>query len=212
MTNLKAIVSAVLMSSMMGVANAKTLTIGVDLSASNPLVTSAPYALAAAKIAGERVAKLAPGDTVVLRTLGDRGVANVTSKRFQITRIQRADKVAKLIAESIAGLPSDPSRVQGSTHITAFLNFGQFDCANGGAVMLLTDGIESSKALPAAAFLRGKALPSPEKNILAGCAVTMVGLGQSTGGLPDKEINHIRAAWSVWMKTAGAAFSAVIDL
>lgn len=195
-----------------GLAQAKTLTIGIDLSSSNPVVGDAAFARSAAAYAQTQVAALQPGDVVEVRTFGDRSLANVKAERVQISRRAKADKVAAKIARFIAGLPASNPAVQGSTNIVAFLEFGQFDCASGGTVLLLTDGIESSEYVDANRFLAGKPLPKPEKNFLSGCAVTMVGLGQAlVGELTPQQTKHVRTAWQTWMKAAGARFESIIN-
>jgi len=190
----------------------KTLTIGIDVSTSNPLVTAPSYARVAAQYARDQVRALQPGDIVQVRTFGDRGLVHFPSERIRLSRQNSADKVADSIARFIAGLPSRPLQGQGSTNIIAFLEFGQFDCANDGRVLLLTDGIESSSYIDDANLLAGKAMPPPEKNLLSGCEVTMLGFGQSPdGALPPQAIKNARASWAAWMKTADATFNPIID-
>jgi hypothetical protein len=192
--------------------NAKTLTIGVDLSGSNPVILSSTFAQAAGGYVRDRIAKLLPGDVLVVRTFGDRGMANIAAERIQISRHNRADKTAAKVAGFVASLPSRNIDGQGSTNIVSFFEFGQFDCTSGGEVLLLTDGIESSEYVTGLQFLGGKPLPAPDKGLLSGCNVTMFGLGQSADvPIAQKEVKTIRAAWVGWMKAAGAKFSAVIN-
>ena len=192
--------------------DAKTLTIGLDVSASNPLVSSEGYARSAAVYVRDKIAAMQPGDVVVVHTLGDRSLANFAAERIQITRRNRGDKVGARIAQYIATMPSKNFDGQGSTNILSFFEFGQFDCVNGADIVLLTDGIESSRYVDGARFLAGKPLPVPQKNVLSGCTVTMYGVGQSRSGeWSPKEIKHLRTAWTAWMAVAGAHFNAIID-
>ena len=134
---------------------AKTLSIGLDVSASNPLLSSESYARNAAVYVRDKIATLQPGDVVVLRTLGDRSLANFPAERMQITRRDRADKIGTRIAQYIAAIPAKKFEGQGSTNILGYFAFGQFDCSNGGEVLLLTDGIESSPEMDAERLLAG---------------------------------------------------------
>lgn len=194
-------------------ASAKTLTVALDVSGSNPLVSDERYAVVAAAYVREQIAALQPGDVVSLHTLADRSIANFPSEHIQITRQNRADKVGAQIAQFMTTMPSRHFEGQESTNILAFLAFGQFDCGDGGSVLLVTDGIESSSEMNADRLLDGRPLPRPDKNLLSGCAVTMFGLGQSAPGgeLLPQQIKHIRAAWAAWMTVAGAHFNAIID-
>lgn len=190
----------------------KTLTIGIDESVSNPLVLSEVHAKGAAQYVRSQIAALQPGDWVRVRSLGDRSSAHFASEAIRITRSNRADKVADTVARYVASLPNLPLEGQNETNILAFLEFGQFDCANAGRVLLLTDGVESSSTIDDRSLFAGKALPAPEANTLAGCEITMFGFGQSRdGSIPPQAIKTLRASWTVWMKAAGANFTAVID-
>jgi hypothetical protein len=193
-------------------ASAKTLTIGIDQSVSNPLVLSEAYARVAAGYVRSQVASLQLGDWVRVRTFGERTADHFPSEAIRITRSMRADKVAELVSRYIASLPSKPLQGQGQTNILAFLEFGQFDCQNAGRVLLLTDGIESSQLMDDRSLFAGKALPAPSKDLLKGCEVTMFGFGQSRdGSIPPQAIKTLRASWTTWMQETGAVFHAIID-
>lgn len=190
----------------------KTLTIGIDESVSNPLVLSEVHAKGAAQYVRSQITALQPGDWVRVRSLGDRSSAHFASETIRITRSNRADKVADMVARYVASLPTIPLAGQNETNILAFLEFGQFDCANAGRILLLTDGIESSATVDERSLFAGKALPPPEANALTGCEITMFGFGQSRdGSIPPQVIKTLRTAWVTWMKAAGATFTAVID-
>lgn len=190
---------------------AKTLTIGVDVSGSNPLVQSDTAAKAAAAFAQREIAALQLGDRVTLRRFGARHIGNMPSERLQITRKTRAPEIARAVLQYIAALPKNPQG-DNETNILAFLEFGTFDCANGGRIVLFTDGIEASKTIGERAFLSGKALPPPSHAYLKSCEIVMFGLGQSTdGGLPPELIRSMRGRWAEYFKAAGASFTAIID-
>ena len=89
----------------------------------------------------------------------------------------------------------------------AFLELGSgFGCETNGAVLLITDGIESSSVVSAKALLDGKAvLPAPGPN-LRGCVLTFYGLG---AGWELQQVKNLKVAWSQWAKKAGADFRAI---
>ena len=194
-------------------ANAKTLTVAVDISGSNPLVSVPAFAQIAGRYAGEQIAALDFGDTLEIRTIGDASLANFRAEKIRITRKDRADKVAQRVASFIASLPSKDMPGSGETNLVGFFEFGNFDCANKGRILVLTDGIESSPAMNAHKFMAGKALPLPDANLLSGCEVTMYGLGQNSAGeWPPQVIKNIRNGWAAWMKKAGASkFTPIIN-
>lgn len=194
-------------------ASAKTLTIGIDISRSSPHIISPELARVSAGYVHYQVEQLAIGDIVVVRPFGDHGLANFARKTFVITKANRPHKVAGVVAQFVANLPEKKMEGQNSTHIIAFLEFGQhFDCANGGSIILLTDGMESSSYIDERSLAAGNPLPEPDKNLLAGCDVAMVGFGHTrSGALPPQAIKNARASWVAWMKTAGATFNAVVD-
>lgn len=125
-----------------------------------------------------------------------------------ITRSNRPQRAAAQAAQFIAGLPKSSVAPQGTTNIIAFLEFGDFDCANGGQILLITDGIEASIYADPNALLKGKVkLPTPEPGFLKGCSVTFYGLGAEQSA---QEAKNIRDAWKRWFETAGAPFTAVM--
>lgn len=189
-----------------GPAQAKTLTIGLDVSASNPVVGSPSFAKAAGAHAGKAVAALAPGDTVVLRVIGDRRVENARSETITITRRMPAAMAGRKIGAYIAALPARlQGDGQGETSIIAWFTLNDFKCAEDGAVIVYTDGVENSEVISGDRFLAGRPLPKPEARNLNGCAVSMIGVGQSAQGeIPLKTITRMTSAWAAWLKAAGA--------
>jgi hypothetical protein len=195
-----------------GPAGANTLTVGIDVSASNPLLASPAYASRVGQAVATKIDALQPGDTVVVRQLGDRSVGNAISETLKITNRLRADKVGPRVGAYIAALPSHPDVARGATNIVGFFELGAFDCANGGEIVVATDGVESSELVSGRSFLAGKALPPPPKGLLAGCTVTMIGLGQSAeNAISLKQAAHIVTAWTAWMKAAGAVFRPIVN-
>ena len=188
---------------------AKTFTIGLDLSGSSPL--SVPvFAKAAAGRLHAELTKLQPGDFVYVRTIGDRGFANLPFKKIRIDRRNRASKVAEQIAGFIANLPSKAMEPQGSTNLLNFLMYGRdFGCdANDSSeIYLITDGLEHSEFITAKALLSGKPLPPPRKtDYLVGCSLTMDGFGANSGGnLPLAAIDKAQAAWEAYATLAGVS-------
>ena len=195
-------------------AQAKTLSIVIDQSVSNPLVLDKAYAKMVARYAQAQISTLQLGDWLHIRHFGDRSAAHFLSEKIRITRGMRADKAAAMVAGFIASLPSKQLQGQRQTNIIAVLEFGQFDCDKKSRVLLLTDGIESSALMNERDLLSGnKPLPPPDEKFLSGCEVTMMGVGQSIdGSLTPQAVKHLRAAWTAWMKQAGASpFTVIID-
>lgn len=193
--------------------SAKTLTIGIDRSGSSPLVISPEFARAVAPYVSRDIAALEIGDTVVIRSFGVRGIKNITSRTLRITKASRPREVANAVARFIAELPAKNIGGQDATNIIAFLEFGRFDCTNGGRIVLLTDGMESSSYTSARDLASGKPLPEPQAGLLAGCEVSMIGFGHTSAGAPTPlEVKAALSGWRSWMKIAGAPFTAIIDL
>lgn len=205
---LKAVtVSAALL--MAASAHAKTVTIGIDLSGSNPLLTSKEFAAGAAEYAARRIEQLEDGDTVRIKTFGARGSAvNTMDQALVISRRLRPPKVAAMVQRYIASLPQQQAKAQAATNIIAALEFDSgLDCAGGGEVLLLTDGVESSEYVNAQRFASARQkLPKPDVD-LKGCRVTFYGLG---AGLPAPSAKFIRKEWNTWVAAAGGEFFAQI--
>jgi hypothetical protein len=187
---------------------AKTLTIALDKSGSNPLLTDVNFAASAAQYAETLILRLREGDTVRIRSFGARDTpSNLLSQDIPLTRHRRSQHVAAAVKRYIATLPSMQGQSQSSTNIVAFLEFDTgFDCVSGGTVLALTDGLEASEYISPDDFKSGKAgLPKPDVD-LAGCEIVFYGLGS---GLKPKAVKHIRNGWRAYFKDAGAQFSPV---
>lgn len=185
-----------------------TLTIGIDLSGSNPLLSQEAFAAQAGQHAAEAIKRLKEGDVVRVRTFGARSdAANLPVHSATIGRRNRPSEVGNAVAAYLRRLPGQAGKGQPSTNILAFLELGSgFGCETNGAVLLITDGIESSSVVSAKALLDGKAvLPAPGPN-LRGCALTFYGLG---AGWELQQVKNLKVAWSQWAKKAGADFRAI---
>lgn len=190
-------------------AQAKTLSIGIDLSGSNPLLTHQNFADAAARHAMQAIEALKEGDVVHVRTFGSRDEArNLLNHSATIGRRMRAQKVAQAVGDLLRSLPRQSHSAQASTNLLAWLEFGSgFGCADQGEILVITDGIESSSLVSAQALLDGKAkLPKPGVD-LKGCTLTFYGLG---AGLPAQYVKRLRSEWQRWAEKSGARFTAVI--
>ncbi len=189
--------------------HAKTLTIAIDLSGSNPLLQHKNFAYVAAKYMSEQIATLKTRDIVSLQTFGSRGDAsNLINYKFTVSRRLRANAIATKIAKFIQSLPNQKELAQSSTNLIAWLEFNDsLDCANQGQVVVITDGLESSEYVDAKSFLEGKS-KFPKADVdLKGCEITFYGLG---AGLPARYVKTIRNAWKKWVAESGASFTAVI--
>lgn len=184
-------------------AQARTLTIGVDLSGSNPLLSHEDFAAQAAQHAARAIHTLKEGDVVRLRSFGARhDASNLPVRSVTISRRHRAPEVARAVAAYLRSLPGQTDRGQPSTNILAFLELGSdFGCEERGSILLITDGLESSSVVSARALLDGKVeLPAAESS-LRGCALTFYGLGV---GRELREAQQLRRAWTKWAQKAGA--------
>ncbi len=207
--NMKLIYSIILLCGLSINVQAKTLTIAIDLSGSNPLLQHKNFAYESAKYMSEQITKLKTGDSVSLQTFGSRGDAsNLLNYKFTLSRRLRASAIATKIAKFIQSLPKRKDLAQSSTNLIAWLEFtGGFDCKNQGQIIVITDGLESSSYVDARKFLDGKAkFPKPDVD-LKGCNLTFYGLG---AGLPAPYVKIIRNAWRKWVAASGASFTAVI--
>jgi len=190
-------------------ASAQTLTLGFDLSGSNPLLSHENFAFSAARYAGDKIRLLKSGDRVQLKTFGARDNAlNLINRRITINRQNRPDKVAKMVERFILSLPVQDNIDQQSTNLVAWLKFSEdFDCENKSEILVITDGIESSFYVGGKDFIAGrKGLPKADVN-LKGCTLTFYGLG---AGWPPKNVKTIRKAWRTYAREANLTFKSII--
>lgn len=190
-------------------AQAKTLTIGIDLSGSNPLLAHKNFAYIASQYVTAEINQLKNGDIVQVKTFGSRADAfNILNPTFQISRKMQANKVAGIVAQYIQSLPEEVDIAQSSTNLIAWLEFTSgFNCADNSLVLVVTDAIESSSYVDGNQFIQAKkGLPKPDVD-LNGCSLTFYGLG---AGLPPQAVRIIRNEWVRWAEQAGATFTAII--
>ncbi len=190
-------------------AQAKTLTIGIDLSGSNPLLAHKNFAYIASQYVTVEINKLKNGDIVHVKTFGSRTDAlNLLNPTFKISRKVKSKKVAGIVAQYIQSLPEQVDIAQSSTNLVAWLEFTSgFNCSDAGHVLVITDAIESSTYVDGNQLLQGKkGLPKPDVD-LNGCSLTFYGLG---AGLPPQAVRIIRNEWVRWAEQAGATFTAII--
>lgn len=188
---------------------ATSLTIGIDLSGSNPLLMHENFAYKASQYTASEILKLKPKDTVQIKTFGARdNAANVLSTNLVISRKMKPKKAADLIAKYIITLPNQVDISQTSTNLIAWLEFTSgFNCSDNGKILVITDGLESSSYVSGKQFLAGKkGLPKPDVN-LKGCSLTFYGLGADWQPQPVK---FVRNEWNSWSTKAGADFTAII--
>lgn len=189
--------------------NAKTLTIGIDLSGSNPLLRHENFAYSASTYVAAEISRLKSGDTVQIKTFGARSDAvNLINRRLSISRHNRPEKVAQSAAQFIRSLPGRANTAQSSTNLVAWLEFTDgFACGASGEILVITDAIESSTYVDAKDLLSGKkGLPAPEVD-LKGCTLIFYGLG---AGHPPRQVKAVRKAWRRWAEQAGVIFKAII--
>jgi len=188
---------------------AKMLTIGVDLSSSNPLLTNKNFAYVASQYVTVQINQLKKGDVVQVKTFGARGdLSNLLNTSFKISRRLRAHKVAKIVSKYLLSLPARKDVAQSSTNLVAWLELTNgFDCGAGGQILVITDAIESSSLISDQQLLQGKqALPQPDVS-LKGCHLTFYGLG---AGQELQVVKTLSQAWTNWAGQAGATFTAII--
>jgi hypothetical protein len=120
--------------------HARSVFIGIDASTSNPVVIDEKSAKVAAEYVGGIVAKLQPGDEVILRTFGDRSSAHAGGRSVRLGRKHKPEMVAYQISQYIRGLPGKPLESSSETQILAFLELSSFRCDQNPLVIVLTDG------------------------------------------------------------------------
>ena len=204
----KLILSAALVCAALNV-DAKTYTLGVDLSGSNPLLVDQNFANQAAKHAASEIKNLKHGDVVKLKGFGARDVAlNFRDFTFRISNKIRAPKVAKIVAQYIASIPAQSSVSQSSTNLIAWLEFTSgFECQDQGSILVITDALEASSYIEPTLFAEGKkGLPAPDVD-LSGCSVTFYGLG---AGMAPASVKFMRKEWKTYIEQSGGSFKAVI--
>ena len=185
--------------------SAKSLTIGIDLSGSNPLLMDQNFANGAAAFISQEIQSLKMNDRINILTFGARSNArNLKRQSLVLSRQNRPKKIAKQVKNFILALPNNKQESQASTNLVSWLELTHgFDCKNNGSIVVLTDGIESSDIVDGRQFVKGKT-ELPEADVdLKGCSLAFYGLGV---GWPHNSVKHIRGAWKKWAAQAGAEF------
>jgi hypothetical protein len=184
------------------------IVIGIDLSASNPLVDDPVFAAkVAARIAGE-IKPLGFRSEIHVRTLGNFDAASNGFYYDAVLSIRsRPADVAAEIRKLIAGTPmlvrTGKWHAESRTNILAFLDNVSESIGCKGmptTVILATDGLEDSEY----ARLQNPSahLPAPTGKPFAGCAeLQMLGIGQGTRS--PKETVRLRQQWAQWAQAAG---------
>jgi len=183
--------------------------IGLDVSASNPLVDNPAFAARVGGRIANIVARLGFASEVHIRTFGsyDGGANNFAYDVVLSTRA-RPDYVASEVQKLIAGTPrlvaSGRWRSQQRTNILAFLDNAvrAFGCgAMPTTIILASDGVEDSEY---ARLEHGGGLPTPDRRLYRGCGALLIyGVGQGTGS--PVLTNRLRYQWENWARLAGFA-------
>ena len=188
-------------------AQAKSLTILVDASASNPMLINTAFNRRATEHVIEQITALKRGDSVTMQTFGSlQSADNFKKHKLAITRHNRK-KVAASFAKQLLALPK-AIKPQGSTNIIAWFNRNQVNCDKGGQILLLSDAIEASEYISPNDLLSGqKELPAPSEFVnVRGCEVILFGIG---AGRSDSETTRLRKAWASYFDKAGASLTAI---
>lgn len=190
---------------------AKTLHIAIDVSASNPMISSVPFAKVISSRVSKQILALPLGDYVSLRTFGHLKLDNLQQFDVRLTRKAKPEKVARAISKFMNNIPRGGVEPQKSTEIIAQLEWNEYNCSVGDTILLITDGIEASSLINPNKLLSGEvSLPMPEDEYLKGCNVQMIGIGKSTNGSwPSVNVKNLLREWKAYMKAAGADFKAI---
>lgn len=205
----KQLLAAALCAACVTSASAKTLTVGIDLSGSNPLLRHENFAFMASQYLAQEISGLSNGDVVAIKTFGARGeVSNLLSGSYTVSRRMKPQKIASQVATYVNALSELTQTGQASTNLLAWMEFTSgFQCDLGSSVIVVTDAVESSSVVDGVKFVEGKqGLPEPDVD-LTGCDVTFWGVG---AGLPYSGVKTVRKEWRRWVESSGAAFNAIV--
>lgn len=196
----------------------RRMIIGLDLSASNPLVEDVAYAQKVGRRLHKEIETLEYRSELKLRTFGAYGASNnpISMDVTISTRTKaRADVNAREINTFVSNIPNLVNRgqldTQNYTNILAFMEelSVELDCKElPTQVILVTDGIEDSEYVRL--IHQNAKLPKPGK-IFRNCyELQILGVGRSMRS--PSETNRIREEWRKWAKYAGfKKYTAVND-
>jgi len=183
------------------------LIVGLDLSASNPLVLDNRYAHKAALRVGGVVSELAYRSEYSIRTFGAYDSANNPFTFDAIVSVRNEAEALK--NDTVTFISNVPLLVQQSklvtqnmTNILAFLEELSLNvnCKEmPTTVILVTDGVEDSEYVRL--VHRNAKLPRPKK-IFKGCYELQI-LGIGRGVDSPTETKRLRKEWASWAKRAG---------
>jgi hypothetical protein len=187
----------------------QTLVIGLDLSQSNPLVSSHDYAASVADYIADEIDDLPLASKVMIRTFGSySGQQNALRIDRDVSSEpeEKPAAVADLVRTIIGNVPTLVREgrvdVQDRTNIVGFLeNISQLvDCQDTDTtIVLASDGIEDSEY---ARLIQPDSSLPPADPMFRGCAMLeIVGLGQ--GAKSPSLTEHLRTEWARWAKEAG---------
>jgi hypothetical protein len=191
---------------------ADVLNIGLDLSGSVPLVVNPAFANRVADYLRSSILKLRTDDRVKLQTFGVYGMVH-NSRRLDITisRRDRAPQVAETVYAIVRSVPqlvrNSKIEVQGETNILGYLESEAhlLNCASEPTeIVLVSDGVENSALVRDQDLISGKKkLPNLPENLLTGCSMTILGIGQVAQGASAPFAQKLIAAWTEWARSAG---------
>lgn len=195
-------------------AMAKTVHVAIDLSVSVPIVTNKDFARRTAAFVETRIRGLEIGDKVALRFLGAYGLSeNIRRLDLKVSKRDRAPELAAAVGRIVASIPSLVAQkklaVQNATNLIGYFEAESplLACATEATeIVVVSDGVESSSVVKADALIAGKAkLPKPRADLLKGCALTILGIGQLAQGADAAITRRLDAEWRRWSGQAGVA-------
>jgi len=191
---------------------AQRLVIGLDLSASNPLVAKPSFAQKLAKRVGKRIRALPLRSTVLIRTFGDSdGTRNALRINEVVSARNRPETIAASVELLIASVPQLVTdgrlKTQSSTHIIGFIKTMHLaigECRTPTTFILLSDGLEDSeyaRLKKPGAHLPHLDIRAPQDKRFKCDELQILGLGE---GLPRQaDVERLRTEWQSWASGDG---------